>query len=47
MNRNRLVQTDFPLLYQLQDREEAGEFTPEPLPNPASRHRAERFFAAR
>jgi hypothetical protein len=32
-------------IYQLQDREEAGEFTPEPLPDPALRHMAERFFA--
>jgi len=32
-------------LYQLQDREEAGEFASEPLPDPASRHRDERFFA--
>jgi hypothetical protein len=33
-------------IYQLQDREEAGEFTPEPLPDPASRQAAERFFAS-
>jgi hypothetical protein len=32
-------------MYQLQDREVAGEFTPEPLSDPASRHRPERFFA--
>jgi hypothetical protein len=32
-------------LYQLQDREEAGEFAPEPVPGPDLRHRAERFFA--
>src|SRR3954449_12589322 len=32
-------------MYQLQDRAEAGEFTPEPLSNPASRHRPGRFFA--
>jgi hypothetical protein len=33
-------------IYQLQDRQEAGEFTPEPLPDPASRLAAERFFAS-
>ena len=32
-------------MYQLQDREEAGEFTPEPHPDPGLRHRGERFFA--
>ena len=33
-------------IYQLQDREDAGEFMPEPLPDPASRRAAERFFSA-
>jgi len=33
-------------LYQLQDREDAGEFMPEPLPDPASRRAAEGFFSA-
>jgi hypothetical protein len=33
-------------IYQLQDREEGGEFTPEPLPDPASRNKPERFFAS-
>ena len=33
-------------IYQLQDREEAGEFTPEPLPDRTSRHAAEQFFAS-
>src|SRR5437764_13128894 len=32
-------------IYQLQDRDEAGEFAPEPLPDPTSRDAAERFFA--
>jgi PDDEXK-like domain of unknown function (DUF3799) len=31
-------------LYQLQDREETGEFISEPLPDPSVRERAERFF---
>jgi hypothetical protein len=31
-------------IYQLQDREEAGEFSPEPVPDLASRDAAERFF---
>jgi hypothetical protein len=46
-NRERAFRIGLPpwALYQLQDREEAGAFTPEPLPDPASRHRAERFFA--
>ena len=33
-------------MYQLQDREEAGAFTPEPFSDPASRLRPERFFAS-
>ena len=32
-------------IYQLQDREEAGEFAPEPVPDPGLRGRAARFFA--
>ncbi len=32
-------------IYQLHDRDEAGEFTPEPFSDPASRLRPERFFA--
>jgi len=33
-------------IYQLQDREEAGEFSPEPVPDLVSRDAAERFFAS-
>jgi hypothetical protein len=33
-------------IYQLQDRQEAGEFTPKALPDPALRHASERFFAS-
>src|SRR5437763_8925150 len=46
-NQDRAFRVGLPpwAIYQLQDREEAGEFTPEPLPDPTSRHRAERFFA--
>jgi hypothetical protein len=47
-NRDRAFRIGLPpwAVYQLQDREEAGEFTPEPLPDPVSRHAAERFFAS-
>jgi hypothetical protein len=47
-NQDRAFRLGLPpwALYQLQDREEAGEFMPEPLPDPASRRGAERFFSA-
>jgi pimeloyl-ACP methyl ester carboxylesterase len=45
-NHDRAFRIGLPLwaIYQLQDRYEAGEFTPEPVPEP-SLQRAERFFA--
>src|SRR5947207_11856418 len=46
-NQDRAFRVGLPpwAIYQLQDREETGEFTPEPVPDPISRHAAERFFA--
>jgi len=46
-NQDRAFRIGLPpwAVYQLQDREEAGEFAPKPVPDPGWRHRAERFFA--
>jgi hypothetical protein len=48
-NHDRAFRIGLPVwaLYQLQDREEAGEFTAEPLPDPALRRGAERFFSVK
>src|SRR5438552_4231500 len=47
-NHDRAFRVGLPpwAIYQLQDREEAGEFNPELLPDAGLRHRAERFFPA-
>src|SRR5690348_13545981 len=44
-NHDRAFRVGLPswAIYQMQDREEAGEFIPEPLPDADLRHRAERF----
>ena len=46
-NQDRAFRVGLPswAIYQLQDREEAGEFAPEPPPHPKMRGRADRFFA--
>jgi hypothetical protein len=46
-NQDRAFRIGLPswAVYQLQDREEAGEFAPEPVPDPGWWHRAERFLA--